>query len=120
VNTKRLRQLSSGDGSKMTGLPPSPGLAFQLAKHRYSREDMLGIFENIEKKLFSQPPPPVFLNEFEELYRKDIQRPILLSQPTLEEQVSKLEKNRLEKTGLNSDQFAFTSRNFYRHALIVK
>jgi hypothetical protein len=78
----------------MAGLPPSPGLAFQLAKHRYSREDMLGIFENIEKKLFNQPPPPVFLIEFEELFRKEIQRPILLSQPTLEEQVRQLKSSK--------------------------
>jgi hypothetical protein len=71
----------------MTGLPPSPGLAFQLAKHRYSREDMLGIFENIEKKLLNQPPPPVFNTDFEDLFRKEIQRPTLLSPPSLEEQV---------------------------------
>ncbi|CAF0919238.1 unnamed protein product [Brachionus calyciflorus] len=83
-----LRQLSSGDGTKMSGLPPSPGLTFQLAKHRYGREEMLAIYEAIEKVLYSQPPPTIFTPEFEDLLKKDLQRPVLLSQPTLEEQKS--------------------------------
>jgi hypothetical protein len=85
-----LRQLSSGDTSKITALPPSPGLAFQLAKHRYGREEMLAIFETIEKKLNLQSHPPVLVYEFEDLYRRETQRPILLTQPTLEEQVLKI------------------------------
>jgi hypothetical protein len=80
-----LRQLSSGDTNK-NALPPSPGLAFQLSKHRYSREEMLAIYETIEKSLTQ--PPANLAEEFEELYRKDIQRPVLLTQPSLEEQVS--------------------------------
>ncbi len=80
-----LRQLSSGDSTKVA-LPPSPGLAFGLAKHRYGREEMLVIYEAIEKSLFIQPPPNLE-KEFEDLFKKDLQRPVLLSQPTTEEQV---------------------------------
>jgi hypothetical protein len=81
-----LRQLSSGDTNK-NALPPSPGLAFQLSKHRYSREEMLAIFETIEKSL-AQKSPPNLAEEFEELYKRDLQRPVLLTPPSLEEQVS--------------------------------
>ncbi len=80
-----LRQLSSGDTNK-TALPPSPSLAFQLSKHRYSREEMLAIYETIEKSLVNITPPNL-PDEFEELYRKDLQRPVLLIPPSLEEQV---------------------------------
>jgi hypothetical protein len=82
-----LRQLSSGDTNK-TALPPSPSLAFQLSKHRYSREEMLAIYETIEKSLTNFSPPNL-AEEFEELYRKDLQRPVLLIPPSLEEQVNK-------------------------------
>lgn len=78
-----LRQLSSGDPK--TALPPSPGLAFQLSKHRYSREEMLAIFETIEKSLTSAPSS--LANDFDELFRRDIQKPILLTAPSSEEQV---------------------------------
>ena len=81
-----LRQLSSGDTNK-TALPPSPSLAFQLSKHRYSREEMLAIYETIEKTLVNFSPPNL-AEEFEELYRKDLQRPVLLIPPSLEEQVT--------------------------------
>lgn len=80
-----LRQLSSGDTNK-TALPPSPSLTFQLSKHRYSREEMLAIYETIEKSLGNYSPPNL-AEEFEELYRKDLQRPVLLIPPSLEEQV---------------------------------
>ena len=79
-----LRQLSSGDSTKVA-LPPSPGLAFQLAKNRYGREEMLVIYEAIEKTILQ--PPPNLEKEFEDLFKKDLQRPVLLSQPTTEEQV---------------------------------
>jgi hypothetical protein len=82
---KRLRQLSSGDSK--VALPPSPGLAFQLAKHRYGREEMLAIYEAIEKSLLTQPPANL-ATDFEDLFRKDLQRPILLSPPTADEQVT--------------------------------
>ena len=72
----------------MSGLPPSPGLTFQLAKHRYGREEMLAIYETIEKLLFAHPPPTTLAIEFEELFKQDLQRPVLLSQPSLEEQVN--------------------------------
>lgn len=77
-----LRQLSSGDTNK-TQLPPSPGLTFQLAKHRYSREEMLAIFENIENTLNL----PRNLQDFDDLCTKSIKKPILLTQPSQEEQV---------------------------------
>ncbi len=80
-----LRQLSSGDTAKVA-LPPSPGLAFQLAKHRYGREEMLGIYESIEKSLYNHSTAPFSYTDFEDLYKKDVQRPISLSQPTPEEQ----------------------------------
>ncbi len=67
-------------------MPPSPGLAFQLSKHRYSREEMLAIYETIEKTLYQSPPN--LAEEFEELYKKEIQRPILLTPPSSEEQVT--------------------------------
>ena len=76
--------MSSGDTKN--ALPPSPGLAFQLSKHRYSREEMLAIYETIEKTL-SQQSPPNLADEFEELYKKELQRPVLLTAPSLEEQV---------------------------------
>ncbi len=79
-----LRQLSSGDTK--VALPPSPGLAFQLAKHRYGREEMLAVYDNIEKTLLKQPPANL-ATEFEDLFKKDLQRPVLLSQPSAEEQV---------------------------------
>ena len=79
-----LRQLSSGDPK--TALPPSPGLAFQLSKHRYSREEMLAIFETIEKSLANAAPSSLAV-DFDELYRRDIQKPILLTAPSSEEQV---------------------------------
>ncbi len=85
-NKNRLRQLSSGDSNK-NALPPSPGLAFQLSKHRYSREEMLAIYETIEKTL-TQTLPVNLAEEFEDLYKKDLQRPILLSPLTSEEQVN--------------------------------
>jgi len=80
-----LRQLSSGDTAKVA-LPPSPGLAFQLAKHRYGREEMLAIYESIEKTLYNHSSAPFSSTDFEDLYKKDVQRPISLSQPTPEEQ----------------------------------
>lgn len=82
-----LRQLSSGDSSKISALPPSPGLAFQLAKHRYGREEMLAIYETIEKTLLTMPPPSGLANEFEELFKKDLQKPISLTPPSGDEQV---------------------------------
>lgn len=82
-----LRQLSSGDSTKISALPPSPGLAFQLAKHRYGREEMLAIYETIEKTLMSTPAPAHLVNEFEELSKKDVQKPISLTPLTAEEQV---------------------------------
>lgn len=84
----RLRQLSSGDSTKMCGLPPSPGLTFQLAKHRYGREEMLAIYETIEKVIFDQPPSDALFAEFEDLLKRDLQRPVLLTQPSQEEQVA--------------------------------
>jgi hypothetical protein len=68
-------------------LPPSPGLAFQLAKHRYGREEMLAIYETIEKSLATQPPANL-ATDFEDLFRKDLQRPVLLSPPSADEQVT--------------------------------
>lgn len=85
--TFRLRQLSSGDTNK-TALPPSPGLAFQLSKYRYSREEMLAIYETIEKTLIQQHPPNL-ASDFEDLFRKDVQRPVLLTALSSEEQVSR-------------------------------
>lgn len=82
--------MSSGDSSKITALPPSPGMPFQLAKHRYSKEEMLAIYDNIESKLAQHPPPPLLAKEFEELFRRDMQRPVLLVPPSAEEQVNKL------------------------------
>ena len=79
-----LRQLSSGDTK--VALPRSPGLAFQLAKHRYGREEMLAIYETIEKSLVQQPPANL-QTDFEDLFKQSLQRPILLSNPTAEEQV---------------------------------
>jgi hypothetical protein len=78
----RLRQLSSGDANK-TQLPPSPGYPFQLSKYRYSREDMLAIFETIENSLII----PKNLDDFEDLIHKELQKPTLLTQPSLDEQV---------------------------------
>lgn len=79
----------------MSGLPPSPGLTFQLAKHRYGREEMLAIYETIEKVLFTQSPPNELFAEFEDLLKKDLQRPVLLSQPSQEEQVIDYMKERI-------------------------
>ena len=80
-----LRQLSSGDTK--VALPPSPGLAFQLAKHRYGREEMLAIYEAMESKpFFSSQAPASLEKEFEDLYRKELQRPVLLYPPSHEEQ----------------------------------
>ena len=80
-----LRQLSSGDSTKVA-LPPSPGLAFQLAKHRYGREEMLAIYESIEHKPFFGKAPVALEKEFEDLFRRDLQRPVLLYAPSHEEQ----------------------------------
>jgi hypothetical protein len=77
----RLRQLSSGDTNK-TQLPPSPGLTFQLSKYRYSREEMLAIYENIEHSL----PIPKALEDFEDLLKRNTQKPVLLIPSSLEEQ----------------------------------
>jgi hypothetical protein len=87
-----LRQLSSGDSSKISALPPSPGLAFQLAKHRYGKEEMLAIYESIEKTLSVTSAPSSLVNEFEELFKKDLQKPISLAPLTLEEQVGSNQK----------------------------
>lgn len=92
-----LRQLSSGDSSKISALPPSPGLAFQLAKHRYGREEMLAIYEAIEKTLFNVPAPTTLVNDFEDLCKRDLQKPISLTALTLEEQVG----NRPERGRIN-------------------
>lgn len=55
---------------------------------------MLAIYESIEKQLVQQNYSngtatgfKTFSTEFEELFKKDIQRPVLLSAPSLEEQV---------------------------------
>jgi hypothetical protein len=80
-----LRHLSSGDSSAKQALPPSPALNFKSSKYRYSREEMLAIYDKIEKNL-TQPPPSI-LNDFEDLLRKDTQRPVLHFQPSAEEQV---------------------------------
>ncbi len=79
-----LRQLSSGDTK--VALPPSPGLAFQLAKHRYGREEMLAIYESLESKPFFSQAPVNLEKEFEDLFKKDLQRPVLMYPPTHEEQ----------------------------------
>ena len=101
--------MSSGDSTKVA-LPPSPGLAFQLAKNRYGREEMLAIYETIEKSLHGggAPPPASLANDFDELYRRDVQRPILLSQPTPDEQVSFL-----------SLSFCQSFRTYYEYDLCV-
>ncbi len=104
-----LRQLSSGDTNK-NALPPSPGLAFQLSKHRYSREEMLAIYETIEKSLVHKSPPNL-AEEFEELYKKDLQRPVLLTPPSLEEQVTKDSTNLT--TFRQNVVFLWTSLDFY-------
>jgi hypothetical protein len=85
-----LRQLSSGDSSKISALPPSPGLAFQLAKHRYGREEMLAIYETIEKTLFNVPAPTTLVNDFEDLCKRDLQKPISLTALTLDQQVGEI------------------------------
>ena len=82
-----LRQLSSGDSSKISALPPSPGLAFQLAKHRYGREEMLAIFEALEKQLAAVPAPANLLTDFDDLCKREFQRPISLTPISQEEQV---------------------------------
>lgn len=82
-----LRQLSCGESSNKTALPPSPGLAFQLAKNRYAREEMIAIYEVIEKQLKSAPAPARLLKDFGELCKRELQRPVCLSQPSPEEQV---------------------------------
>lgn len=82
-----LRQLSSGDSSKISALPPSPGLAFQLAKHRYGREEMLAIFEALEKQLAAVPAPSNLLTDFDDLCKREFQRPISLTPISQEEQV---------------------------------
>lgn len=79
-----LKQFSPHENSK-----DSPDVAFQLAKHRYGTEEMLSIYENIEKCLFKLPVPVGFTTDFEELYKKDIQEPVLLSSETEEEKVKK-------------------------------
>ena len=79
-----LRQLSSGDTK--VALPPSPGLAFQLAKHRYGREEMLAIYESLESKPFFSQAPVNFEKEYEDLYKKELQRPVLMYPPSHEEQ----------------------------------
>lgn len=81
-----LRQLSSGDSTK-SALPPSPGLAFQLAKHRYGREEMLAIYESMEGKAsFFSTIPASLEKDFEDVFKRDLQRPVLLYPPTYEEQ----------------------------------
>ncbi len=47
---------------------------------------MLAIYETIEKSLINKSPPNL-AEEFEELHKKDLQRPVLLTPPSLEEQV---------------------------------
>ena len=82
-----LRQLSCGESSNKTALPPSPGLAFQLAKNRYAREEMIAIYEVIEKQLKSAPAPARLYKDFGELCKRELQRPVCLTQPSPEEQV---------------------------------
>lgn len=50
---------------------------------------MLAIYETIEKSLSTQPPANL-ATDFEDLFRKELQRPVLLSPPTADEQVNLL------------------------------
>lgn len=106
-----LRQLSSGDSSKISALPPSPGLAFQLAKHRYGREEMLAIYEALEKQLIALPAPASLLNDLDELYKKDLQRPVSLTPPSLEEQkfLSTCVNSQVVLNSYNKSQGLFSS-----------
>lgn len=90
-----LRQLSTGgdvtinngQNGKNSSNPTSPALTFQPAKHRYSNEDLLNIFKLIEKTLKTIEPPSNLKENFEDLFKKDLQSPVALTPITLDEQV---------------------------------
>jgi hypothetical protein len=90
-----LRQLSTGGdvtvnnghNGKNSSNPTSPALTFQPVKHRYSNEDLLNIFKLIEKTLKTIEPPSNLEENFEDLFRKDLQSPVALTPLTLDEQV---------------------------------
>lgn len=91
-----LRQLSTGgENSSTTTTSKSPNgsssptsiLSFQLAKNRYGREEMLAIYQAIEKKLMNLPGPVNLIKEFDEISKRESQKPISFSPPSQEEQV---------------------------------
>jgi hypothetical protein len=97
-----LRQLSVADGSRILALPPSPGLAFQLAKNRYSKEEMLVVYETImEDKtiLTSLDLASKLANDFEDLFKKEAQMP-----------VSSMPLNQDEQVGCLDEQFFFLKK----------
>ena len=73
---------------------------------------MLAIYETIENHLSI----PKNLEEFEDLLRKELQRPILLTQPSLDEQVIQVEQIKF------TIEFSLIMlfRNFYQRVLIVR
>lgn len=73
-----LRQLSTGNETT----------TFQLAKHRYGREEMLAIYQAIEKQLSSLSGPSNLLTDFEDMCKREAQKPVSFSQPSQEEQKS--------------------------------
>ncbi|RNA41212.1 PERQ amino acid-rich with GYF domain-containing 1 isoform X1 [Brachionus plicatilis] len=77
-----LKQFANPDGQRNH---EPDGLTFQMAKHRYGREEILAIYNAIEKKLLSKSMPKE-LADFEGFFQKELQKPILLSAPTTEEQ----------------------------------
>ncbi|CAF1027931.1 unnamed protein product [Brachionus calyciflorus] len=77
-----LKQFSHSDVSKSQ---ESDGLSFHLAKYQYDRDEMLSIYESLEKTLLVQAPSKA-LKEFDDLFQKDPLKPVLLSPPTADEQ----------------------------------
>lgn len=80
---RRLRNLS-GDGCNAGGGGGGPGILttprYQLAEHRYGREEMLALFDRNYK-----PPEP--LVSFPALYIVQAQQPLALTPMTEEEAV---------------------------------
>lgn len=85
IHENRLRNLS-GENSNSTGTSGSTSTLstprYQLAEHRYGREEMLALFDRNYK-----PPEPLIT--FSTLYVEKTQLPLALIQMTEDETVSK-------------------------------
>ena len=73
----------------------SLSLETKSVKYRYDREDMINIYDKIEHVLIKQSPlDSCLIDEFEELFKKNLQKPIFSIPISDEEKVFHLNLNK--------------------------